>query len=68
LIHNQIYDGKVIRICTACQINPLLIVKANALEVDNPQVFSQNVVYGSVTKLAGVITLKKAIVIVYKNC
>jgi hypothetical protein len=64
LIHIQMNEGIVTMICIISHSNALLVISADALEVDNPQVFNQKTVYGSETKLAGVTALRNDTVMV----
>jgi hypothetical protein len=66
-IQIQINDGIVIIICITSHKRALFATSADALAVDNPHVLSQNIVYGSLTKLAGVTAIKNERVKVYKN-
>ena len=46
----------------ACHIRELVMTTLAALLVDKPLLFNQNMVYGSMNNVDGVIPLKKAIV------
>ncbi|OAV63793.1 hypothetical protein Barb6_03546 [Bacteroidales bacterium Barb6] len=55
----MINDGNVMRIWNACQKKEFVYTEAIIRRIGMPLVRSQKIVYGSVTKLAGVTAIKK---------